>query len=54
MRGMSPSERCEELGDEMHTVPYICKSGKKICCTVSSIEKSTFDDFGQCEKYSAW
>jgi hypothetical protein len=51
MRGMSPSERCEKLDDGEHTVPYVCKSGKKICCTVSSIEESTFDDFGRCEKW---
>jgi hypothetical protein len=50
MRGMGAFERCEELDDEEHTVPYKCRSGRKICCTNSSIMKETFDEFGTCQK----
>ncbi len=46
----SAIEACEKLNDPTHPVPYLCKDGRKICCTVSSNEDPTFEKFGTCNK----
>ncbi len=46
----SPAKACADLNSPTYRVPYLCKDGRKVCCTVSNFSSTTMTNFGTCTK----
>lgn len=46
----TPVQACKQLNDPAHPAPYLCKDGRKVCCSVSNVVTVNLDAFGTCSK----
>lgn len=53
--GKTAVQACNDfkVTNPLFSVPFLCKDGRKVCCTVSNYASTTTDKFGTCKKVGA-